>query len=370
MAPARLRTGGARWVALVVAALAGTLIPGEATAAATLPAGPHLAFVAGNQRALVVLPGGDGSAMVAAKAGPGSILEQAWLQDPSWSPDGTRIAYALTRYSGVAVTTGEIRIVTVGGRDAPVVSLPVAGIPQEVRWSPDGRRIAFVLYTPNYAVGLATWTSLGSRWELYVVDVDGTNLRPVAPLHPSAAVSPSWSPDGKRLAFTSDAGGLTAVYWVPVDGVPIPSRVSPIDRWAHTPSWSPDGRRIAFLSSPATDVLSLPELWVAAPDGAGARRLAPTAYDAAAWSPDSRHLAFSDTTGVLVISADGTSRARRLTTSDRDLWPAWSASGDIGFVRSRWGKGPCGVYAVRLGEPERRLSSRCDASPPLVWSAR
>ena len=58
-------------------------------------------------------------------------------------------------------------------------------------WSPDGKRIAFTSFRN------------GRKWDIYVMDADGDNQRRLTN-HPDGDWNPSWSPDGKRIAFVSN----------------------------------------------------------------------------------------------------------------------------------------------------------------------
>ena len=356
---------------LAAAALLGlALLAAPLPADAAAPTGLRLAFVGDNLHSLFVLDPGAPEPTLVAWTGTSGLLAGSWVQDPSWSPDGKRIAYAHTVSRGFALTTGQVRVLTLKGRrDRAIVSLHGAGIPQHVTWSPDGRRIAFVLFTPNYAVGVATWTAIGSRWDLYVVNVDGTDLRLLAPLHPSGVGPPSWSPDGKKLAFATDSDGISTVHTVTVDGLPLTTRISPIGMVAYSPAWSPNGGRIAFLAKPLTSTTWPADLWVADSDGSDGRRLGADAWDPPTWSPDSRRIAFSDWTGIRVVAANGTSRPQRVTWGE-DGMPSWSRAGDIVFSRNPGGYGDreCGLFTVRPGGQPRKLLSTCMAIPPLVWS--
>ena len=88
--------------------------------------------------------------------------------------------------------------------------------------------------------------------QIYVMDADGGNQRRLSN-NPFCEFDPSWSPDGKYIAFTSTgrqntAGGHWRIYVMDADGGN-KRRLSngAVDDW--DPSWSPDGKRIAFVSS-------------------------------------------------------------------------------------------------------------------------
>jgi dipeptidyl aminopeptidase/acylaminoacyl peptidase len=366
------RRPSARWVTILVA-VAATLVHAPPGAAAS---GVALAYVDTSLHSLkVVEPGATTRSDTLVRVYTGGILGDAFLIDPAWSPDGRSIAYSHTTRNAVVVLTAALHVVSVDAphRDRVVVSLPGAGMVYDPAWSPDGRRIAFVLFTPNYPAALATWTTIGSRYDLYVVDADGSDLRPIAPAHPSFVSTPSWSPDGESLAFMSDAHGTPAVFTIPVDGAPVATRVSPLDHLADAPAWSPDGRSIAFRATPVTEPLGLPEVWLAdASAGLGsARRVGRNALPdgGPTWSPDSRHLAYPGRHGLVVAAAQRRHPPAQVTVGV-DLWPAWSGGDVLAFARRdrTQREHRCGLYTMRLGEPERMVLKDCEVMGPITWS--
>jgi PKD repeat protein len=99
-------------------------------------------------------------------------------------------------------------------------------------WSPDGSRIAF-------ESGQAFEWGEVSLWNL----ANGTVVNLTN--HPAYDASPTWSPDGLQIAFSSDRDGPPEIYIMQADGSVV-TQLTHIGRFAWGPAWSPDGTRIAF----------------------------------------------------------------------------------------------------------------------------
>jgi len=145
--------------------------------------------------------------------------------EPTWSPDGQNLAF-----SGPAGRLGaaDIFVINADGSDLRNVTNTVT-TSFDFAWSPDARQIAYVeIHIPEPSS------------PLYIVNADGTGKRRLTRSLAVDLGSPSWSPDGRTLAFTGDGG----IYTVHADGTGLRKLTS----HGHSPKWSPDGRRILFAS--------------------------------------------------------------------------------------------------------------------------
>jgi RNA polymerase sigma factor (sigma-70 family) len=204
---------------------------------------------------------------------------------PRWSPDGTRLAY-------VSNETGEggIGIFVAGADGADPVdileggSLLEDGGPISLSWAPDGSRIAFVGKDPSSGE-TAVWT----------MNPDGTDRQTVLDGHWEAV---SWSPDGGRLLLAGVPTGADRfdLYTVRLDGSGL-LQLTDDEVIERSPSWSPDGARIAFAERTVEFANQDygQDVFVMDADGSNRRRLTEwKGFDSfAAWAPDGDWIVFA-----------------------------------------------------------------------------
>ena len=217
-------------------------------------------------------------------------------------------------------------------------------------WSPDGRWIAF---DSNRQAKSA------SDHDIFVMRDDASGLHR---LTSGVAVDedPSWSPDGKSVAFMSDRSGNGDIWVVRADGTGLTDLTASSRRLDMEPAWSPDGSRIAFNSYRDGNQ----EIYAMDTTGGGVIRLttSPGMDRHPAWSPDGTQIAFdSERSGnfeIYTMKPDG-SGVRRLTDDPlTDSRPAWSPDGTaIMFQSERQDKGSRELHLVRPdGRGERQIS--------------
>lgn len=229
----------------------------------------------------------------------------------AYSPDSSTIAFMGTSPAGVFLI----------GRDG--TNLRRAAIDgqadQQPAWSPDGKHLVYgeLVFVDESAVEKF-------RMELFVASAAAAPAQRLSAAE-GATDSPMWSPAGGRVAYRGRRGQSFDVCTNdPQGGKEVNLTKTPEDE--QDPTWSPDGRSIAFWRLVGRGA----ELWVMAADGTGARKLAAVKPDTKvgppAWSPDGHAIAYG------------------LSGADQGVWlapldakdPKQVAKGEVRWVR--WGR--------------------------------
>ncbi len=208
---------------------------------------------------------------------------------------------------------------------------------------------------------IAFVSTRGGNSEIYVMDSDGKRQRRVT-THAAADSHPTWSPDGKKIAFVSNRnGGYIQIWAVDADGRN-PIRLTD-GVWDQNPDWSPDGKRIAYdvLLNPWDNGKWIRTIRVMDSDGRNSRQLIKEpAYDThPSWSPDSQKIIFlssreDETTEIFVVEADGRNLKRITFDFMEKSMLTWSPNGKrIAFVRDLH------IYVMDSnGENQRRITEK------------
>ena len=189
---------------------------------------------------------------------------------PTWSPDGSRIAFASTRQS----TYRQIYVMRADGSNVIRLTQNTAS---EIHpsWSPDGTKIAFQHYAHRIVNRQIVFNS-----DIAVMPAGGGNI--IQLTQTGHEREPAWSFDGTKIVFTSTRDGLAEIYKMNANGTGV-GRLTNNTVNDLSPTWSPDGTKIAFES----DRNGNPEIYVMNASGSGVTRLTTNSvFDGQpAWGP-------------------------------------------------------------------------------------
>lgn len=259
------------------------------------------------------------------------------------------------------VSGGRIYRIDSDGADITPVS-PPGGTALSPVWSPDGQRMAY--------------TRLEEGRGAVVVLSLATGSGQTAPGSQTALnITPAFAPDGRTLAFAHSDEGGTDIYTSNVADNCCAQRLT-VGRYADnlSPTFSPDGRRIAFVSTRAGP----PQIYVMAANGTDQELLAPFDYGATGssnapeWSPDGANVVFhrevSRSPQLFLVDVSGR-RVRQLTSEGRNEDPTWAPDGrHVAYISDRSGRRQIWIIDIETGRV-RQLQTPNAARLPS-WSRR
>jgi TolB protein len=223
-------------------------------------------------------------------------------------------------------------------------------------WSPDGGRIAYTSYR-------------GGMPALYERDLASGSDR-VLSQREGLNITPSYAPDGRTVAFAATAGGNTEIATVGASGFRQQTTGRSSDNLS--PSFSPDGARIAFVSNR----LGEPQIYVMSANGGEARLISDYTYGnrgystSPDWAPAGGRIAFHTRVGgahqIAMVDAEG-NRPRLLTSGSRNEDPSWAPDGrHLVFSSPDRDGGGLFVLDTKTGRVRKLLAGRGHGLPD--WS--
>jgi WD40 repeat protein len=289
--------------------------------------------------------------------GTGDVRVTPPVQDvQGWdvAPDGRSI---VAMYGSTALNGGPFygKVAGLHVNIDPYAETALAHIMNTPTWSPDGRKVAFTRSQANLET------------DLFVINADGSGEQQLTTL--SGFLSqPRWSPDGRTILFVHADAGVAHLWKVGADGTGV--QRLPTVATAENASWSPDGTRIAFDDNR--------NVWVMNADGSGATRITDACPAGSAcdytewmmfptWSPDGTQIAYGSAREIVIAHPDGTAALHVPIKAVVAGSARWSPDGSqllFGTQQSGGTPWPCITIMDRNGANLRQITAGRNATSP------
>ena len=242
-------------------------------------------------------------------------------RDPSWSPDGQKIAFSA--FSG---GDSEVYIIDLNTEQVTPLTNNAAVEDRYPTWSPNGQKIAFA-------------SDRDGDYDIYKMNAapqSATNVPKKLTTNTKDDLEPAWSPNGGKITFARYRDGGNSDIYI-MDNSPSTEGATNISRTTSSessPDWSPSGEKIAFANSG-----NRPGIYVMNKDGSNKNRVAFPRHEFfylppkdPAWSPNGRKIAYSirlapdepaSDSEIFVINKDGSNKNRLTNNTTDDSAPDW-----------------------------------------------